>query len=70
MAGLLLALVSAMIPFRGCGGDHHLVDWETHQAVVAELEGRSFRQFHGSLDGSPRRGVLLDIRSDLVIWAQ
>jgi hypothetical protein len=46
------------------------VEWETYQAVVAELEGRSFRQFHPLLDESPRRGVLLDFRSVLSIWAQ
>ena len=38
--------------------------------VVPELEGRSFRQFDPSKDGSPRRAVVLDFSDGMRLWAQ
>ena len=38
--------------------------------VVAELEGRSFRQFHPTRDGTPRSGVILDFTDGFNLWAQ
>ena len=38
--------------------------------VIAELEGRSFRQFDPSLDGSPRKAVVLDFSNGMSLWAQ
>ena len=38
--------------------------------VISELEGRSFRQFDPSLDGSPRKAVVLDFSDGMSLWAQ
>ena len=38
--------------------------------VSAELEGRSFRQFEPSRDGSPRKAVVLDFHNGMQLWAQ
>ena len=70
ISGLVLVLPSFAMALPGCGGDPHPVDRETFERIVAELEGRSFRQFHPSVDGSPRRGVILDFHDGLSIWAQ
>ena len=64
ISGLVLALLSFAVALPGCGGDLHPVDRETFERIVAELEGRSFRQFSPSIDGSPRRGVILDSTMD------
>ena len=44
---------------------------ETEAAEIrAALAGRSFRQFDPSVDGSPRKGVVLDFHDGLGLWAQ
>ncbi len=43
-------------------------EWKA--AVREELEGRSFRQFQPSKDGSPRKAVILDFSSGIGLWAQ
>ena len=43
-------------------------EWKA--AVREELEGRSFRQFQPSQDGSPRKAVILDFSSGIWLWAQ
>lgn len=73
--GLLLVLFSVVMVLAGCGDDpssddSYPVDPETFQRVAAELEGRSFRQFHPSLDASPRKGVILDFHDGFSMWAQ
>lgn len=40
------------------------------EEIVSELEGRSFRQFDPSVDGSPRRAVVLDFSNGMRLWAQ
>ena len=40
------------------------------EEVIQELEGRSFRQFDPSRDGSPRRAVVLDFSNGMSLWAQ
>lgn len=46
------------------------LDQQTLEDMAAELEGRSFRQFHPSVDASPRRGVILDFHDGFRMWAQ
>ena len=63
--GLVLILLSTVIALAGCGDDSRSEDpypgsREAFERVAAELEGRSFRQFHPSLDASPVKGVILD----------
>ena len=43
-------------------------EWKA--AVREELEGRSFRPFQPSQDGSPRKAVILDFSSGIGLWAQ
>ena len=38
--------------------------------VIQELEGRSFRQFDPSVDGRPRKAVVLDFSNGMSLWAQ
>lgn len=38
--------------------------------IRAALADRSFRQFHPHVDGSPRKGVILDFYGGLQLWAQ
>ena len=67
--GLMLALALA-IALTGCGTggvDGPEVDQEQ---VVAELRGRSFRQFVPSVDASPRKAVVLDFHGGVQLWAQ
>ena len=71
----LLILLSALLVLAGCGGDSrsedfYPVDRETFERVVAELDGRSFRQFDPSLDASPRRAVVLDFFDGVSMHAQ
>ena len=54
----------------GCEADPHPVDRETAERVMAVLDGRSFRQFDPSVDGNPRKGVILEFHDGLSIWAQ
>ena len=52
----------------GCNaGDVPEVDEER---VIAELQGRSFRQFDHHLDASPRKAVILDFTGGITLWAQ
>ena len=52
----------------GCNaGDVPEVDEER---VIAELSGRSFRQFDPHLDASPRKAVILDFTGGITLWAQ
>lgn len=76
--GLALVALLAVLTLAGCGDDSHPVngrpplpvDPETLDRMAAELEGRSFRQFHPSLDGNPRSGVILDFTDGFSLWAQ
>ena len=54
----------------GCDTDPYPVDRETSERMASELEGRSFRQFDPSKDGSPRMAVILDFHDGLSIWGQ
>ena len=40
------------------------------ERIVAELQGRSFRQFAPHVDGDPRKGVVLDFNQGISLWAQ
>ena len=76
--GLALVALLAVVTVAGCGDDFHRVDSNPPQPVdqktledtAAELEGRSFRQFHPSRNASPRSGVILDFRNGFRLWAQ
>ena len=73
--GLALILFSAGMVLAGCGDDPpsddpYPVDRETFERVATELERRSFRQFHPSVDASPRRGVVIDFHDGFRMWAQ
>ena len=68
--GLALVALLAVVTVAGCGDDFHRVDQQTLDDTAAELEGRSFRQFHPSRDASPRSGVILDFRNGFRLWAQ
>ena len=75
LEGWVLILLTALTVLAGCGGDRHSddlypVDRETFERVTAELEGRSFRQFHPSVDANPGRGVILDFHDGFSMWAQ
>ena len=48
----------------------HQPDPIAPEEVISELEGRSFRQFDPSLDGSPRKAVVLDFSDGMSLWAQ
>ena len=48
----------------------HQPDPVAPEEVISELEGRSFRQFDPSLDGSPRKAVVLDFSDGMSLWAQ
>ena len=48
----------------------HQPDPVAPEDVMSELEGRSFRQFDPSVDGSPRRAIVLDFSNGISIWAQ
>ena len=58
----------------GCGGGppDTPLDAGQSQLIREELEGRSFRQFDPSRDGSPRKAVILDFsgESRVSVWAQ
>ncbi|MCY4554826.1 MAG: hypothetical protein OXF79_00250 [Chloroflexi bacterium] len=62
---LLLVAVS-------CGGSTSVnlsTEYEVARAK-GELADRSFRQFDPHIDGSPRKGVVLDFFGPLSLWAQ
>lgn len=81
----VVALLAAMA-LAGCGDDSppinndppqpadghqsRPIDQQTLEDITAELEGRSFRQFHPSVDASPRRGVILDFHDGFRMWGQ
>ena len=73
--GLALILFSAGMVLASCSDDPpsddpYPVDRETFERVATELERRSFRQFHPSVDASPRRGVVIDFHDGFRMWAQ
>ena len=63
----LVALVAvlALTTCSSAGGDRIVAE-----DVIQELEGRSFRQFDPSVDGSPRKAVVLDFSNGMSLWAQ
>ena len=64
--GLLLLVAVA------CGGSTSVnlsTEYEVARAK-GELADRSFRQFDPHVDGSPRKGVVLDFFGPLSLWAQ
>jgi hypothetical protein len=44
----------------GCDAGGAEITEADKERVVAELQGRSFRQFDPHVDGDPRKGVILD----------
>ena len=54
----------------GSGGPFEPVMDIQAAEIRAALAGRSFRQFNPSVDGSPRKGVVLDLHDGLGLWAQ
>ena len=74
-AGVLAAAVLVTVwGLSGCGegSDSTPLDADRSQVIKGELEGRSFRQFDPSRDGSPRKAVILDFsgESRVSVWAQ
>ena len=67
--GLLLALALA-ITLAGCVTGSVEEPEVDQEQVVAELRGRSFRQFVPSVDASPRKAVVLDFHGGVQLWAQ
>ena len=68
--GLLLALALAWAAMSGCDDGPAEVTEADKERVVAELQGRSFRQFDPHLDASPRKAVILDFTGGITLWAQ
>ena len=46
------------------------VDEAEEERIKAELDDRSFRQFEPSVDGNPRKGVVLSFFDKVSLWAQ
>ena len=67
--GLLLALALA-ITLAGCVTGSVEEPEVDQEQVVAELRGRSFRQFVPSVDASPRKAVVLDFHGGVQLRAQ
>ena len=68
--GLLVALALAWMAMAGCDAGSAEVTEADKERVVAELQGRSFRQFDPHLDASPRKAVILDFTGGITLWAQ
>ena len=68
--GLLVTLVLAWTVMPGCDAGGAEVTEADKERVVAELQGRSFRQFDPHLDASPRKAVILDFTGGITLWAQ
>ena len=68
--GLLVALALAWTAMSGCDAGGAEVTEADKERVVAELQGRSFRQFDPHLDASPRKAVILDFTEGITLWAQ
>ncbi len=68
----VLILSVAVAAIAACGGDtpsKPVTDSE-EALVKSEVEDRSFRQFDPSVDGDPRKGVVVDFTDGLRLWAQ
>ena len=74
------ALLASLLVLAACSvgsADHSRIDRsqvaaeaEWNAAVRDELQDRSFRQFHPSKDGNPRKAVILDFSNGIGLWAQ
>ena len=70
LLGLLVALALACTAISGCDNAPVEVSEADMERIVAELQGRSFRQFAPHVDGDPRKGVVLDFNQGISLWAQ
>ncbi len=74
LLGTALAMLVFLMSLTGCGaGDadgQGPLDKREAERVVAELEGRSFRQFDPSQDANPRKGIVLSFFGGISLWAQ
>ena len=68
--GLRLALVLVLAALAACDQSSVEVSEVDQEWIIAELEGRSFRQFYPHLDASPRKAVILDFTGGITLWAQ
>ncbi len=67
------AIILVIVLFgAACGseGPFEPVDETRAEEIRAALQDRSFRQFDPHVDGSPRKGVILDFFDGLRLWAQ
>jgi hypothetical protein len=58
----------AIVALTTCSFSHG--DQIVAEDAIQELEGRSFRQFDPSVDGRPRKAVVLDFTNGVSLWAQ
>ena len=68
----LILLVFALFLPASCGGlaPGRPATGPEEDSVMAELQGRSFRQFEPSKDADKRKGVILDFFGPVTLWAQ
>ena len=69
---VVLSLAVAVLAIASCGGDTPAKPvTDSEEALVrSEVEDRSFRQFEPSVDGDPRKGVVVDFTDGFRLWAQ
>ena len=71
---LATAVLVTVWGLSGCGDSTADTPLDAGQSrlIEKELEGRSFRQFDPSRDGSPRKAVILDFSGEgrVSVWAQ
>ncbi|WP_420635215.1 hypothetical protein [Candidatus Palauibacter sp.] len=67
-----VTIVAIVLVGAACAseGPFEPVDETRAEEIRAALEDRSFRQFDPHMDGSPRKGVILDFFGGLSLWAQ
>ena len=67
VTSVVLIATGVAATLAGCDTDPYPVERATTERMASELDGRSFRQFDPSKDGSPRKAVILEFHDGLNI---
>ena len=59
-----------LVPISEVEEDFEVISEVEAAEIKAVLNDRSFRQFDPDVDGSPRKGVILDFFNGISLWAQ
>ena len=66
-----ILFVFTLSVFASCDNiPFEMISESEEDAIKAVLNDRSFRQFDPHVDGSPRKGVILDFFNGVELWAQ